>query len=667
MGRSGKQRKAELQHKRAVKRGDAPPPDPQPRKRKLRRLPKPGHSLETRQAYDEAAKAARKLQSAFLKLDARFLEETKNLAAALPLQRPIPLDACILSTPVVDPTKADALGVPKRPKWKYNMTKAEVDGNEVGQFRKWIAQTDSVVDEWVAETSPDPKEDTERHDPDIPTTPRPTRMPRAPTHFERNLDVWRQFWRVTEISQILLCLLDSRCPPLHFPPSLASYLATRPAKIILVLTKVDIAGPARSAAWTKYLADRYPSIPIVQVESYTEKTGEQGRTVLESHLPLPFRERLVSRLRDLHSELLVPPERIRADEAKLKRWKPPVKRVVNWEGVMKVGGGMVGSVVGGASVPRSKDPNLESGERSDSTEENQQELDYLTVGLIGKSTLIARTAKLIIYPTGQPNVGKSSLLNALFGTHKVRASRTPGKTKHFQTLFWTPDVRLVDCPGLVMPSFVPMDTQVLCGILPISRVSAIPFCVHQIAQLLPLERILGLTHPSASRVQPAEDKRTWREGMRSAVSKDQRVEVWTAADIMTAYADKKGWVTAKAGRPDVNRAGNAILRFVAEGKVSWAFWPPGTDLAMVEAEGGGEKGNGIWISGGVQHQDVDDESEEDDDERTQSGEEEGDGEEGEASRSENSESGDGDEDDNASEEVAKPSGMGRFGALAIDD
>jgi len=34
------------------------------------------------------------------------------------------------------------------------------------------------------------------------------------------------------------------------------------------------------------------------------------------------------------------------------------------------------------------------------------------------------------------------------------------QTKHFQTLFWTPDVRLVDCPGLVMPNFVPMETQV---------------------------------------------------------------------------------------------------------------------------------------------------------------------------------------------------------------
>jgi hypothetical protein len=28
-------------------------------------------------------------------------------------------------------------------------------------------------------------------------------------------------------------------------------------------------------------------------------------------------------------------------------------------------------------------------------------------------------------------------------------------------------------------------------------------------------------------------------------------------DVLTAYADKKGWVTAKAGRPDVGRAGNS--------------------------------------------------------------------------------------------------------------
>lgn len=28
-------------------------------------------------------------------------------------------------------------------------------------------------------------------------------------------------------------------------------------------------------------------------------------------------------------------------------------------------------------------------------------------------------------------------------------------------------------------------------------------------------------------------------------------------DVLIAYANKKGWVTAQAGRPDVHRAGNA--------------------------------------------------------------------------------------------------------------
>merc|ERR1712232_1157446 len=56
---------------------------------------------------------------------------------------------------------------------------------------------------------------------------------------------------------------------------------------------------------------------------------------------------------------------------------------------------------------------------------------------------------------GYPNVGKSSVINALFGAKKVTMSRTPGKTKHLQTLELSETgITLCDCPGLVFPSVV---------------------------------------------------------------------------------------------------------------------------------------------------------------------------------------------------------------------
>ena len=97
--------------------------------------------------------------------------------------------------------------------------------------------------------------------------------------------------------------------------------------------------------------------------------------------------------------------------------------------------------------------------------------------------------------------------------------------------------------------------QVLSGTLPISKVSAVPACIYHALQLLPLERVFGLRHPVLS-TSPAEDKRTWRKPRTQDQSKEPEL-AWTAMDVLTAYAGAKNWVTAKAGRPDINRAGNA--------------------------------------------------------------------------------------------------------------
>lgn len=99
--------------------------------------------------------------------------------------------------------------------------------------------------------------------------------------FERNLDVWRQLWRVTEASEILLVLLDVRCPLLHFPPSLQDYISTlKPRKkCILVLTKVDLVPSALADSWKEYLEKRF-KYGVILVESYKERdkgANTQGR------------------------------------------------------------------------------------------------------------------------------------------------------------------------------------------------------------------------------------------------------------------------------------------------------------------------------------------------------------------------------------------------------
>ncbi|TFK90785.1 P-loop containing nucleoside triphosphate hydrolase protein [Polyporus arcularius HHB13444] len=666
---SAKQRKEQLQLKRAVKRGEVPALPAKPdRPRKAR----PGLPLGAA-SREAAAESTRRLESAFVRLPPAFLERTKVLASILPLTRPIPPEAAILSDVDTPSPGADSqLTCPKRPKWRYDMSKIEVEANEEGLFKKWLAQTDAALAAWSNPT--DVGQPPVHEGSEVLANPEPDSMPHAPTSYERNLEVWRQLWRVTEISQILLILLDSRCPTLHLPPALTAYLAgvsnASRLRTILVLTKVDIAGPDRAAAWTKYLTTRYPGVRVVQVESYTEKhpDGEaSSRRMYQPHLPSTFRQSLVETLRETHAELLEPPPAVRDNPDRLANWKPRIKSEVDWDAVLKAHGGQVGHAVGGAAAPKlSKAEEADATAEGHSEEDDDSEPEFLTIGLIG-----------------QPNVGKSSLLNALFGTQKVRASRTPGKTKHFQTLFWTRDVRLVDCPGLVIPNYIPMETQVLSGILPISRVSAIPLCIYHAASVLPLEKILGLSHPSLASP-PVQDKRTWREGMRPPESQQQqRALVWTAMDILTAYANKKGWVTAKAGRPDVNRAGNAILRAVAEGRIPWAFWPPGTDPQTITAHQRGadavnladDPGTGIWIQHGHDGDaDIDAESDaEDEEDRPRAVHfDEGavpsdeDDDEGDAEGAE-SESEEEDEGAKGTGKARLPATTGRFGALVLDN
>ncbi|KAG9079543.1 hypothetical protein FRC06_007677, partial [Ceratobasidium sp. 370] len=625
---STKQRKTQLQEKRAIKRGDLPAPVPEKTNKKSRH----GKPPTDNDAALAAAARTRMLVSSFLKPSAEFLEVSKKAAATEVLVRPVPESSRVLSVGVGN--EGESLVCPRRPKWKYEMSKNEVEKNEEGLFAKWIAQTDETINNW-------------RQDNIIPlSTPTSTGILPAPTYYERNLEVWRQLWRVCELSSILMLLLDARCPPLHYPPSLDAYIKSlRPArKVILVLTKVDIVGEECAGAWKKWLRERYgeSGVQVVGVQSYEEVSygvGQGSRTRHQPHMPPTLLGELRSALKTAHKALLEPPQRVREDPEKLKNWRPIVRAQVNWEAI-----GQRNSEQGAGVPPPDDEPtNDDKPELGENGEDDEDappkeylENKFLTIGLVG-----------------QPNVGKSSLPNALFGEHKVKASRTPGKTKHFQTLFLTPEIRLVDCPGLVLPALVPMELQVLSNVLPISQIPALPACIRYAGDLMPIEEIFGVDKSTLEPEEVPEDKRTWRQGMRPPKAKDDTGnQGWTALQVMSAYATKRGWKTAKAGRPDAMRAGNAMMRSIVEGKVRWSFWPPGSNPPLSKS--------GIWSQNGRPHEDEDDTPSSEDERDEVHSDEDGPSDNG-------PDEDEGAEGEQVDEQPAAKATIGRFAALGMDD
>ncbi|CAG2069092.1 unnamed protein product, partial [Timema podura] len=77
----------------------------------------------------------------------------------------------------------------------------------------------------------------------------------------------------------------------------------------------------------------------------------------------------------------------------------------------------------------------------------------------------------------------------------VSVSKTPGHTKHFQTIHLTSTVRLCDCPGLVFPSKVPKTIQVLMGSFPIAQLRDPYSAIRYLAERCDLPKLLKLKHP----------------------------------------------------------------------------------------------------------------------------------------------------------------------------
>ncbi|CAM9636768.1 unnamed protein product [Chrysoparadoxa australica] len=389
-------------------------------------------------------------------------------------------------------------------------------------------------------------------------------------HFEHNLEVWRQLWRVVERSHVVLLVADARLPALHFHPTLMRYITALGKQVILCLTKADLVPPEQARKWVEYFELRLRGLPVLHVSSGAKFTHNKeikdalglssAQAVLEAvaNCSITKGQHEVSARPFVEDALAA--IRLRAAAAVMTRGSDQEDK-------------------DGEELPYSY---LTAGDEDEEEEEdeeagNEQEIDPTTDPSTGPTDYAEAEEgpgpidKMVLGVLGEPNTGKSSLINTLLGKKKVSTSATPGHTKHLQTHFMTDKLVLCDCPGVVFPQInVPHAVQVLFGCYPIAQVSD-PFTpLRLVAEncIPPLQATLGLEQIAAKH---------W-DDLQYAVDGGHDGEVvWSPLVLSQALAIREGYyLRGRGGRPDGFRGANCLLRDALNGreKVRLVFWPP---------------------------------------------------------------------------------------------
>ncbi|KAI5730064.1 hypothetical protein M8J76_009593 [Diaphorina citri] len=387
------------------------------------------------------------------------------------------------------------LDFPKRPEWKFNMSIDQLDRREQDYFRDYLSNIESKF-AWK----------------DL-------------SYFELNLETWRQLWRVLEMSDIILIIIDIRYPCLMFPPALYDYVTGTLGKdMILVMNKIDLAPAPLVLAWKHYFQSKFPKLTILCFTSYpTYNLRNNIENSNKKGLQVRRRRGKMKMAAEGAKKLLEACQTIVEGAVDLSSWERKIAEEMHLE--------------------------YEDVEEEDEKVEVGETIELKKVDTNYEVHEKYKSGVLTIGCVGQPNVGKSSLMNAIMGRKVVSVSRTPGHTKHFQTIFLTDNIRLCDCPGLVFPSKVPKPLQVLMGSFPIAQLREPYSTVQYLAERMDLIKLLHIKHPDDD-------------------------EYWCAMDICDGWAQKRSYMTAKTGRYDSYRAANELLRMATEGRICLCLMPP---------------------------------------------------------------------------------------------
>ena len=402
------------------------------------------------------------------------------------------------------------LQIPRRPLWNEDTTPAELDLQEKAKFLEWRSTLAELEKDELLVFSP----------------------------FEKNLEVWRQLWRVVERSDVVVQVVDARNPDFYRCPDFENYVrevgsqSRSQKRNILLLNKADLLTIEERRAWMDFFNAN--DIEFLFFSAFAS---------LEAHEKA---KEAAARAAAVEEEEGVDP----CAEAEAKTEAPSRGMLLSTEHVLTQ------TELMDHLIHVSNEVRVAMG---------RPEGSMMTVGMVG-----------------YPNVGKSSTINALLCEKRVGVDSRPGKTKHFQTLPLGKNMTLCDCPGLVFPSFSQSKAEMYCnGVLPIDNMR---------------DQGLGPVGVLCERI----PRRVWRKTYNLVLEEREaredlkagrlNLDLWgetypTAREVLEEIAAIKGML-GKHSVPDVSRSARMVLKDYVNGKLLYVYPPRNTDFAHLHGEGG---------------------------------------------------------------------------------
>jgi len=127
--------------------------------------------------------------------------------------------------------KYQLLKIPRRPKWTPEMSAQEINTQENLAFLEWRRDIANIEENNVT---------------------------LAITPFEKNLEVWKQLWRVIERAQVLLQIVDARNPYFYYSADLEKYIKEvgKGKQFLLLVNKADYLTEELRAHWSAYFKEQ---------------------------------------------------------------------------------------------------------------------------------------------------------------------------------------------------------------------------------------------------------------------------------------------------------------------------------------------------------------------------------------------------------------------------